>query len=120
MSGPNYVSVNGNCYYIKETKLSIDDAKKYCQTAFGSKFGGRLYEPKDKATHDLVITAANKLVQDWLWLGISDMLSSKGTFQYSSTGSLLLFTNWRAGQYFYLADFSCFSGQNSGRIVSNF
>ena len=59
LSGPNYISVNGNCYYIKETKLSIDDAKKYCQTAFGSKFGGRLYEPKDKATHDLVIRAAN-------------------------------------------------------------
>jgi hypothetical protein len=59
LSGPNYVSVNGNCYYIKETKLSIDDAEKYCQTAFGSKFGGRLYEPKDKATHDLVIRAAN-------------------------------------------------------------
>jgi hypothetical protein len=34
-------------YYIKETKISIDDAKKYCQTAFGSELVGRLYEPKD-------------------------------------------------------------------------
>ena len=121
LSGPNYVSVDGNCYYIKETKLSIDDAAKSCQTAFGSELVGRLYEPKDKATHDLVIRAYNGLVGahrgfgayppphykidwpksiprfgEWLWLGINDK-SSEGQFQYSTSGGNLLFTNWRTG-----------------------
>ena len=107
LSGPNYVSVDGNCYYIKETKLSVDDAAKSCQTAFGSELVGKLYEPKDKATHDLVIKAYNEIVQDWpqsrsrfgdwLWLGINDK-SSEGQFQYLTTGGNLLFSNWRAGQ----------------------
>ena len=97
MSGPNYLSVNGNCYYIKETKLSINDAKKYCQTAFGSEHAGKLYEPKYKPTHDLVIRAANSIVQDWLWLGINDK-SSEGQFQYFTTGGNLHFTNWRTGE----------------------
>ena len=66
MSGLNYVCVNGNCYYINKTRLSINDAKIYCQTAFGSKFVGKLYEPKDTATHDLVIRAANRITRDWL------------------------------------------------------
>ena len=93
----NYVCVNGNSYYINENKISIDDAKKYCQTAFGSKIVGRLYEPKDKATYDLVIKAANRIVQDWLWLGINDK-SSEGQFQYFTTGGNLHFTNWRTGE----------------------
>ena len=104
LSGPNYVSVDGNCYYIKETKLSIDDAAKSCQTAFGSELVGKLYEPKDKATHDLVIRAYNGIVHsayrgafgNWLWLGINDK-SSEGQFQYSTTGGNLLFSNWRTG-----------------------
>ena len=123
MPGPNYINVNGNCYYIKETRSSINDAIKYCQTAFGSGHVGKLYEPKDKATHDLVIRAYNGIVHrgalqgsggypplhykldwpkliprfgEWLWLGINDK-STEGQFQYSTTGGNLLFTNWRAG-----------------------
>ena len=107
MSGQNYINVNGNSYYIKETRSSINDAIKYCQTAFGSGHVGKLYEPKDKATHDLVIKAYKGIVQDWprsrsrfgdwLWLGINDK-SSEGQFQYLTTGDNLLFSNWRAGQ----------------------
>ena len=112
--------VNGNCYYINRDRLNINDAKKHCQTAFSSKFVGRLYEPKDRATHELVINAANGVAfGGWLLLGIIDK-SSEGQFQYLTTGGNLLFTNWKTGQYFHLADFSCFSGQNSGRSVSNF
>ena len=110
MPGPNYINVNGNCYYVKETRSSINDAMKYCQTAFGSGHVGKLYEPKDKATHDLVIKAYNGIVQDWprsrsrfgdwLWLGINDK-SSEGQFQYLTTGDNLLFSNWRTGQLLY-------------------
>ena len=58
----------------------MNDAKKYCQTAFGSGLVGKLYEPKDKATHVIVIRAVNEIIQDgphstsrmnyfgeWLW-----------------------------------------------------
>ena len=95
--------VNGNCYYINRDRLNINDAKKSCQTAFSSKFVGRLYEPKDRATHESVINAANEAMGfgGWLWLGINDK-SSKGQFQYFTTGGNLLFAKWKTGQYFHL------------------
>ena len=95
------MSANGNCYHSSKTKLTIDDAKKYCQTAFGSTFVGRIYEPKDKPTHDIVmmITANKMYIQDSLWLGINDK-SSEGQFHYNTGGKLLL-NKWRGGQYFH-------------------
>ena len=92
--GPNDVYLNGVCYYVEEQLLSNSEAKANCQDAFGN---GKLFEPRDKGTHDSVVAAALKISPQAYWLGISDELS-EGQFQYLSGGNIT-FSNWRAGTH---------------------
>ena len=92
--GPNDVQVNGVCYYVEEQLLSNTEAIANCHDAFGK---GKLFEPRDKETHDSVVAAALEISSQMYWLGISDALS-EGHFQYLSGGNIT-FSNWRAGSH---------------------
>ena len=67
-----------------------------CQNQFGSNHTGKLFEPRDLATNDLVIDYAQGIRNTRFWLGIND-IDIEGTFQYA-TGGNLVFTNWEASQ----------------------
>ena len=62
-----------------------------CKTIFGD--AGRLFEPRDEATHDQVVAAGKG--EYWYWIGITDRLV-EGNFQYDSGGNLT-FQNWPSG-----------------------
>jgi len=100
--GPNDVQVNGVCYYIEEQLLSNTEAIANCHDAFGK---GKLFEPRDKETHDSVVAAALEISSQMYWLGISDALS-EGHFQYLSGGNIT-FSNWRAGEPFDVNNEDC-------------
>ena len=59
---------------------------------------GKLFEPRDPATNDLVLDYAYGIKNDNynFWHGIDD-IDTVGTFQYT-TGGNLAFTNWEVGQ----------------------
>ena len=86
--------LNGACYYVEKRKLSYSDAIANCQNTLRN---GKLFEPRDKYTHDSVVAAAQKISSQMYWLGISDALS-EGQFQYLSGGDLT-FSNWRSGTH---------------------
>ena len=58
---------------------------------------GKLFEPRDLATNDLVLDFAYGIRNDNynFWHGIDD-IDTVGTFQYT-TGGNLVFTNWDVG-----------------------
>ena len=92
--GPNNVYLNGNCYYVEKTLLGIGEAIANCQKALHN---GRLFEPRDETTHNLVVAAALAISSQNYWLGINDTLS-EGQFQYISGGNLN-FSNWSPGMH---------------------
>ena len=57
---------------------------------------GKLFEPRDLATNDLVTNYAKGIKNAVFFLGIND-IDIEGTFQYT-TGGNLVFTNWQVGQ----------------------
>ena len=65
-----------------------------CQNQFGSNHTGKLFEPRDLATNNLVIEYAQGITYN-VFIGIDD-IDVEGTFQYA-TGGDLVFTNWRSG-----------------------
>ena len=67
-----------------------------CQNQFGSNHTGKLFEPRDLATNNLVTDYARGITNTDFWFGIND-IDIDGTFQYA-TGGNLDFTNWRSGQ----------------------
>ena len=67
-----------------------------CQNQFGSNHTGKLFEPRDLATNNLVTDYAYGITNTHFWFGIND-IDIEGTFQYA-TGGNLSFTNWRSGQ----------------------
>ena len=95
--GPNNVQLNGACYYVEKQLLTAHEAIANCQNGFGN---GKLFEPRDKDTHDSVVAAAQGITSQNYWLGISDTLS-EGQFQYLSGGNLT-FSNWNAGTLDYI------------------
>ena len=90
--GPNNIYLNGACYYVEKTLLSISEAIANCQETLRN---GRLFEPRDKTTHNSVLAAALGISSQTYWLGINDTLL-EGQFQYLS-GSNLTFSNWNTG-----------------------
>ena len=99
--GPNNVRLNGACYYVEKQLLGFSEARDNCQNGFGN---GKLFEPRDKDTHDSVVAAAQGITSQNYWLGISDTLS-EGQFQYLSGGNLT-FSNWNAGTHWIFTNFS--------------
>ena len=89
--------VDDYCYFINTSALSISDAIANCQNAFGDDIVGRLFEPKDKNTSDLVVAAALGMESTNYWLGISDK-QTEGEFHYN-TGSKISFSNWDTGKF---------------------
>ena len=92
--GPNNIYLNGACYYVETRLLSISEAIGNCQETLRN---GRLFEPRDEATHNSVHAAAVAISSQDYWLGINDTLS-EGQFQYISGGNLS-FSNWEEGMY---------------------
>jgi hypothetical protein len=92
--GQNNFYLNGNCYYVETTQLSIDEAIANCQETLQN---GRLFEPRDETTHNSVHAAALGISSQSYWLGINDTLS-EGQFQYISGGDLT-FSNWEEGMH---------------------
>ena len=92
--GQNNFYLNGNCYYVETTQLSIDEAIANCQETLHN---GRLFEPRDETTHNSVLAAALGISSQTYWIGINDTLS-EGQFQYLSGGNLT-FSNWDAGMH---------------------
>ena len=96
--GGTYTFILGKCYFVEINIFNFTDAMVNCQTQFGSNHTGKLFEPRDLATNDLVIPSANLISPSitYFWLGMND-IDTEGTFQYA-TGGNLSFTNWRSGQ----------------------
>ena len=90
--GPNNVHLNGACYYVEKQLLGFSEARDNCQNGFGN---GKLFEPRDKDTHDSVVAAAQGISLQTYWFGISDTLI-EDQFQYLSGGDLT-FLNWNTG-----------------------
>ena len=101
-TGPNNVYLNGTCYYVERTLLSIDEAIANCQETHN----GRLFEPRDETTHTSVVAAALGISSQIYWLGINDTLS-EGQFQYLSGGNLT-FSNWQSGMHIIFIESSQF------------
>ena len=80
------------CYVVEKTLLSFGEAIANCQETLHN---GRLFEPRDETTHNLVLAAALGISSQTYWLGINDTLS-EGKFQYLSGGNLT-FSNWNSG-----------------------
>ena len=57
---------------------------------------GKLFEPRDLTTNNLVVDYAYGIRNDRFWIGIDD-IDTEGTFQYT-TGGNIVFTNWEVGQ----------------------
>ena len=87
---PDYISIDGNCYYFETDVLSYDGSIDNCKTIFGD--AGRLFEPRDENTHDKVLAAAKGKIY---WIGINDRLV-EDNFQYASGGNLT-FQKWAQG-----------------------
>ena len=92
--GPNNIYLNGACYYVEQTLLSISEAIGNCQETL---LNGRLFEPRDETTHNSILAAALEISSQYYWLGINDTLS-EGQFQYLSGGDLT-FSNWSPGMH---------------------
>ena len=88
-----YVNMMNKCFYIENNPLNYAEAKANCQNK-----EGRLFEPRDLSTNDqvigaaLVISPSTRQTSDF-WIGMND-ISTEGTFQYTSTGGDLAFTDW--------------------------
>ena len=94
--GGTYTFILGKCYFVEINIFNFTDAMVNCQTQFGSNHTGKLFEPRDLATNNLVTDYAHGIKNTKLWFGIND-IDIEGTFQYA-TGGNLVFTNWRSGQ----------------------
>ena len=94
--GDTYTFILGKCYYVEINLLNYSDSMVNCQNQFGSNHIGKLFEPRDLVTNNLVTTYAHGLKVFEFWLGIND-IEIEGTFQYA-TGGNLVFTNWHSGQ----------------------
>ena len=93
--GDTYTFILGKCYYVEINLLNYSDSMVNCQNQFGSNHTGKLFEPRDLATNNLVHIYAQGIINVSYWLGIDD-IDVEGTFQYA-TGGNLVFTNWRSG-----------------------
>ena len=93
-----YTFILGKCFFVEINQFNYIDSMVNCGNQFGSNHTGKLFEPRDLATNNLVNDYAQGM---WnspqaLWLGIND-IDIEGTFQYA-TGGNLVFTNWSGGQ----------------------
>ena len=89
--GGTYTFILGKCYFVEINIFNYTDSMVNCQNQFGSNHTGKLFEPRDLATNDLVIDYARGITNNVFWLGIDD-IDVEGTFQYA-TGGNLVFTN---------------------------
>ena len=55
--GKTYTFVLGQCYYVETSSLAPDDSIENCHDKFGPTRSGRLYEPNNMVTCDVVVTA---------------------------------------------------------------
>ena len=102
------------CYYFETQIMNFNDAQTSCETKFGSS-GGKLFEPKDLATHNAVREKQVEEVRKSgfsdkyykTWIGISDQ-GHEGTFTFVSDDAHLPFTApWKSGQPYCGVSSSC-------------
>ena len=102
--GSKYAMFGNICYYFETQTKTFNSAQTSCETKFGSS-GGKLFEPKDLATHNAVREKQVEEVRNsggngkfyQTYLGISDQ-GHEGTFTFVSDDSHLPFTFWKSGQ----------------------
>ena len=104
LNQPGYHEFGRKCYFFDKVRRNFNDSIAHCATKFGS-VGGKLFEPKDLATHNAVREKQVEEVRNsggtsnyyQTYLGISDQ-GHEGTFTFVSDDSHLPFTFWESGQ----------------------
>ena len=87
--------VDGRCYFVDVIGRTLSGAISNCRTAFGESAFGKIFEPLDKETHDIIVDAAHSISKQEYWLGFTDKLS-EGHFHYDN-GPALTFSKWNIG-----------------------
>ena len=90
-----------SCIWIasqnKTAHLTHNEAMSHCQQMIP---GGRLFEPKNEASNDLVSNLVSVhdggYVAGLIFIGINDK-DNEGQFVYDSSNEPISFSNWRAG-----------------------
>ena len=98
---PDWIRLQDTCYHFQEKDLKYSAAIDYCND-----IGGKLFEPKDRSTNDMVFNIAKSLItgnhtnrkasfKDWVyfWIGIDD-IDEEGVFKYNSDASLVTLDLW--------------------------
>ena len=85
--------VLGKCYAFENVKRNFEAAKSRCHA-----LGGRLFEPKNKETHDNVVRMVNEFTSSSpvVWFGLNYNKSTGGLTYLSDGQSAISF--WASGQ----------------------
>ena len=118
--GSKYAMFGNICYYFETQTKTFNSAQTSCETKFGSS-GGKLFEPKDLATHNAVREKQVEEVKKsgvnsryyQTWIGISDQ-AHEGTFTFVSDDAHLPFTAWASSQP------SCFTSNCDCVVIYDF
>jgi len=111
-SDSRYRVINSKCYYFNSHAHTYGMAQIVCNEKFGSS-GGRLAEPRTKATFASLWSAAASIMdsnRSPYWIGVDKgfTVESNGQFRYASTNSVATFpsgvsTNFES----FFKDFNC-------------
>ena len=87
---PRYKVLNNICYKFVDEEKSYENAKSYCEN--DGVATGRLFEPRSKASNDLVSDEAIRFFGnlDDTYIGVNDM-DNEGVYVYSSNGENVTF-----------------------------
>ena len=68
--GDTYFFILEKCYYVEINLSNYTDAMVNCQNQFGSNHTGKLFEPRNLLTNNLVVDYAQGITHNNVWLGI--------------------------------------------------
>merc|ERR1719219_1688494 len=96
---PDWIRLQDTCYFFQEKDKKYSDAIDVCHD-----LGGKLFEPRDKDTNDMVFNIAktklfatrnNTRKRDWMyfWIGMDD-IETEGVFKYNSDKTPVLLDAW--------------------------
>ena len=87
---PRYKVLNNICYKFVDEEKSYENAKSYCEN--DGVATGRLFEPRSKASNDLVSDEAISFFGSlgYTYIGVNDM-DNEGVYVYSSNGENVTF-----------------------------
>merc|ERR1719341_2577810 len=91
-----WTELSTGCYMFHETKMSQNDAKKFCEQV-NSHLVEINSEEENTAIRDEIDRRGFKSRKIEFWLGITDR-HSEGTWVLESNGESLLFSDWDTGE----------------------